>query len=499
MERDRYSLAVGWLGAAIVALVVAAGVATVVNQGVSLAFLVLCGISVGVLAGLAAPPRQLPERDAAKIIIREAARAAVERHEQLAAHSTSSESQQRAQKDLAIVMRLAGQLRGGSLYAKRPWRRGQRWLQIEKAIDKLEEMADSNNEMAIAAAVAARRAQAGALQAGSLDTPELSGGGWTLAALGVIAVGIVLATTTVLSFRDRIGFAEGLVVTGAVTVGWMLASAGLPRRLGAPASMEGDRQDPGPADGGGGSRVGEQEPRVGRGGEGGKEPGRRRPVEQPARALAKARIYIADRGVPPGLVMPLLALFAALALLVLGGLVAGVVDLLQTETHTASTVVGALFLLAPIALLGGALMAPEGKRTPWLLGTVATACIGPFAATVIGDVNELVHKKLSPECLSAQVQAAQIVSFAQAGTLLSSDGEAVCAKGLWGLHEKQAQVLDVAGRSPECVAVLAQLDELADDEPRLGREALAHEDRVCQLLHGGRATDSKLLDELARR
>lgn len=400
MHRDRYASVVGWLGAAIVALVVMAGVGTAVNQSVSLAFLALGGVLAGVLVGLLLTPRT------------------------------------------ALI------------------------LKIESGV------------------------------------------------AGIAIVAGVLLATRLVSFSEQSDFGEALVVIGAVVCGSILASVGLPPDSGEPPPASepqgtgpcptGDRGAP-PNDVGGPDDEREQrdpvppqEPPI-------PTPPDQEPTDQEptvATGLDERMNAVFARITGTSWFVPLV--LAGLALIVMAGLIFGIVELARTEARTTPVIVGSVVMLAPLVLLGGAIASPAGKRTPWFLSAVVTAFLGPLATTVIADVNDLVRKKPNLECLSAQAQAAEIVSFAEVGTLLKRDGAPSCVKGLRGLHEKQepVQAIELAKRVPECVAVLAQLDELADDEPRLARQALQREGRTCQLLRGaktGHGAENKLLAELAQR
>ena len=64
--------------------------------------------------------------------------------------------------------------------------------------------------------------------------------------------------------------------------------------------------------------------------------------------------------------------------------------------------------------------------------------------------------------------------------------------------KRTAYVVNTANRVPECIAVLAQLDEIVDDEPQLGEAALRNDGRRCKLLSSCTSA-RKLLAELARR
>jgi hypothetical protein len=202
----------------------------------------------------------------------------------------------------------------------------------------------------------------------------------------------------------------------------------------------------------------------------------------PASAVAAARPAKADgqdgddAGGPLRVSRLVSAYLVLLALAVLGVTIWVLVELVSLLGNARapgvselSFVLPTLFLGVTLSLLLGAALAPKKQKQRYLLAAVVSGVVCAAATEAIALPVDLFRDE-------PKVRVASTVRVENGPT-------------------KPIRVEDVAAKVPECIAVLAQLDELADDEPRVAGEAVRADSRDCALL-AGRAEQHRYLATL---
>jgi hypothetical protein len=170
-------------------------------------------------------------------------------------------------------------------------------------------------------------------------------------------------------------------------------------------------------------------------------------------------------------------------LLLLAGLGWGIVELVSWGTAIGVRLLHALgivlFGLAVTGLLvGGVAPTAPGKRRSWFLAALGSAILGALCTSGASIAQDQITKRLAgTDCFAVYVEAAQLASaIGQPATLntLEHDGRrGGCAQQLRALIKEEHQPPTA---KVECVALLAQMDELLDDEPKSVAENAARKD-----------------------